>query len=313
MRRLPHLFVPTVLAIVALAGCGSDRATGPGITTDLDDPACVKGELASSADPVATNGRLGAASCVGIEPLTLRAMRYDAYTLPVQAGVGYVLTARAPDTSIANYLMEVWGGTRTTAQLLAIDDNAGRGANGHDPQIYFVAPQTGSYALHVLALHAPDTSLYALTSRTCPVRAAIAGSAAFTAASQELQASDCILNVPPFPVATGDSAHVAFYTVHMEANTEREITVASADFNPSFEITGPGFSTCSFFIQCGGVAGATGTTTTEATTILRVGIAGEYTLVVGAQSFAQVGRFTLTVGAIRALTAQPRVVSSTIR
>lgn len=276
--------------MIAAAACGSDKPiVGP------DQGECVKGQL--SIGGTAT-GVLSSASC----PLTDTIVSdndtyYDSYTFQASAGKAYQITARAPDqnTDYVLYLMGFGASQGQEVELGASDDD-GQGLGGVDPQMTFIAPESGVYSVRVMGYSNADTNSYTLTARECPVRGTIATS--FSDANQQLQQSDCVV-AGYLPGA--DSSRVALYSVHMDAGTTREITVVSSAFTPGFLIGGPGFDAMCWLDGCSSTGVWNGTD--SVTTTFTAENSGDYTLGVGSSSgYSTLGTFKLVVGAAQPAT-----------
>jgi hypothetical protein len=280
--------------VLAAAACGGDNnVTGP------DSGACVKGQIANGST---ASGRLGSTSCSFVDPVWLEdGAFYDAYTVRVTAGKAYEFTARNDNHQTDyDYVLELWGNGSNgdPSQLLAVSDDEGGGFFRHDPQMLFVAPKSGTYSLRMMAYSLDDTSTYTLTARECPVHGVITTS--FSDANQALRTSDCVLSDPYF---SGDSSRVALYSVHMDANTSRVITIVSSDFDPGFQIGGPGFD-----VRCSldGCSSWSADAVDSVTATFFADSAGEYTLAVGSRAYTDTGTFKLMV---EAAVPTPRVVS----
>lgn len=274
-------FWPLLSFAVIAAACGGDKSiTGP------DDPACVKARIGSGD---VRTGRLGGASCSFRDAVWLGdSTFYDSYTVQVTAGKAYQFTVRAPNDT-TDYVLELMGTGSSAGQeeLLAVADDEG---GGYDPQMYFIAPESGVYSLRVMGYSLADTSAYTLSARECAARATVVTT--FSANDQRLQSSDCVWGAPYF---SPDSAHVALYTIQMDSNTHRSITVTSSDFTPALFVAGPGFDALCHLQTCAGAAIAYGGD--SVTTLLEAGRTGGYTLAVGTTSYTGGGTFTLRVGA----------------
>lgn len=280
MRRSALLLSFAVFA----AACSGDKAvTGP------DDPSCVKAQITPGGTKT---GRLGATSCTFTDSIWLDdSSHYDSYTFQAAAGRAYLLTARAPD-AYTDYVLELMGSGATAGQetLLSVADDEG---GNYDPQMLFVAPQSGVYSLRVLGYSYSDTNTYTLTARECPVRATITTS--FSDAGQQLQGTDCVWGYTAF--SSGDSSHVAVYSVHFDAGTSRQITVVSTGFTPGFFIGGPGFDSYCHLGACRSGALGWGSSADSLSGTFAANNSGDYTLVVGASSgYSATGTFKLTVG-----------------
>jgi hypothetical protein len=305
LRRISFL-----LACAVLAACGGDNSVvGP------DDPACVKGQIAPGNTKA---GQLGATSCTFADSIVAGgsgdyvSTYFDAYTFQATAGKAYQLIARSPGNH-TDLVLSLWGDDISAnggVVLAAGDDEAG-GVDGYDPMTLFIAPQSGVYSVRVSGYSAADTNTYTLTARACPVHGVITTS--FSDANQKLQTSDCVWNAPEFYFGS-DSSRIALYSVHLDANTARVITVVSSDFDPAFYIGGPGFDALCYTDACGGSNGATGSAGVDSVT--RVFVAdstGDYTLVVGSYTYADTGTFKLIVGEAQAVVAVRQVSPELVR
>lgn len=304
MRRISLL-----LACAILAACGGDNSVvGP------DDPVCVKGQIAPGNTKA---GQLGATSCTFADSIVAGgsggnyvSTYFDAYTFQATAGKAYQIIARSPDTQ-TDLVLSLWGDgiSANGGILLAAGDDEAGGLGGYDPMTLFIAPQSGVYSLRVSGYSASDTNTYTLTARACPVHSVITTS--FSDANQKLQTSDCVWDVPYFG---SDSSRIALYSVHLDANTARTITVVSSDFDPAFYIGGPGFDALCYTDACGGSNGASGSAGVDSVTrVLVADSTGDYTLAVGSYAYADTGTFKLIVGDAQAVVAVRQVSPELVR
>jgi hypothetical protein len=297
-----------------LAACSSDNSTGP------DARNCTKGTITA---PDTKTGKLGSTSCLRWDyayasPLTGDSVYSDSWDVSLVKGQGYVFNLQNVADSDWDAVLELVGTNPTTGDvdLLSISDDEGvRGTKW--AQMFFIAPASGTYSLRVSGYDVGDTVSYSLTSKRCdPAMPTIADSLVTT--SQQLTAFDCVLEQPLFAqFGTHESTYVKLYSVHFNPNDTKRITVTFGDFFPAFQIVGPDWGVYCYydyqgcgenFTTAGGsvvLPGGSSSISLDLTTDGRftcqwdfcgyTHFPGDYTLVVGAENFGDVGAFQLTV------------------
>ena len=304
VRFMKKQFLLLALGAVAI-GCGSDVTSVASVSPYPDS--CSKGSI--SVGDVKT-GVLTAASCVRFDyAYSEDSAPYDGYTFKAEKGKGYMfLLENADNTASWDALLQLASVNPATGkeQLLAISDDEG----GHSfSRLYFIAPASGTFYLRAGGYGDDDFSSYKLTAKSCdsPIPE-ITGT--LTASQQTLSASDCVLAQPDF---IDDSSHVKLFSVQLEPNETKTITVTSADFFPGMQVYGPAWGVPCYYSYegCGGGVANVLPISTESITITADGhetcigvgevhscqfsnFPGQYTIAVGS-SFSSAGSFTISV------------------
>ena len=283
------------ISLAALAACSSDRKGSA--VTGVDPKVCVQGTHTVGST---TKGAIGDSSCVFYDyAYSQDSVHYDSYNVRLEQGQGYLFDLRrdsADPDSNWDSVLELYGRNANTGnmELLAIDDDAGR---MNFSQLYFVAPVSGTFSLHVQGYDLADTAKYVLQSRTCAVFPLDTGVTA-----SDLTASDCTLAESDF---SGDSSRIRLFQFRIGPNETRTITVTSNDFVPSFNVYGPGWGVPCYwgYEGCGGgsVAGSGSSATMTLTANgdeyngRLTNFPGVYTLAVGSGALADIGSFHVTL------------------
>jgi hypothetical protein len=308
-----------------LLACSSDNnATGP------DPRNCTKGAIGSQD---VKTGKLGASSCLRYDYwYSNDSVYYDSWDLALEQGKAYQFNLQG------NPITNGWDGTLELVskdpntgddELLAISDDEGPGLFS---QLYFIAPQSGTFSMRVSGFDKPDTASYTLTSRACTLPLAPITDTLGTT-NQTLEATDCVVEEPQF---SGDSSRVKLYAITLppDLGNGKTILVTSSAFFPGIQVYGPGYGTfCYYDYQgCGGgfVSSGGGGVIFPAGGSVRNGalpggagnfvqislfadgafgcniydfcgynnFPGQYTLAVGGSNYTDLGAFTLEVSAV---------------
>lgn len=151
------------------------------------------------------------------------------------------------------------------------DDDGGNRTS----QLAFVAPMSGSFALHVHSYAVSDSGSYALVARSCGRAPTLAD----TLIKGSLSTSNCVLH--GFN-SSSDSSLVNFYQLQMRAGESVVVRAISSAFRAHVYIGGPGLDAQCRFSNCS----STNRTATGDT--LRVGFTasqtGHYTVIIGTNS-----------------------------
>lgn len=308
-------------AVIALSGilvaCGSDNnATGP------DARNCTKGSISGAGTQ--TGSLLGNACQRFDYWYSEDSTFYWSYDVKVDSGKGYLFNLQNnPATTNWDNTLELVGGDASGNEvLLAISDDEGPMSFA---QLYFVSPVTATLSLRVSGYSQSDTTAaYTLQSW---IQSSVTNiKDTVTAQNEQLSTTDFVLEEPAF---TFDSAHTRLFTVHMDPNEFKTITVSATTFDPGFNVWGPAFGIpCDYDYEgCGGgvaysveddrVGGGTGGVaqgTVGSTVHFSIAsdgffgtnpwshsffgynnFPGQYTVAVGGSTLSQVGNFTLTV------------------
>ena len=164
-----HARLPIALAVLAaVASCGGDSVVQPTFGSG-----CSTGSLRSGQT---VESELNAESCsVPYHYYSGNAAAYASYQVTLQEGKGYWFYLRqVPNDAGLNDLdpvLSLFGRDENGASVpLAVSDDQGGGVDGHDSELYFVAPDPGPIASSTTAVNAayasPTPSAYSIDHNT---------------------------------------------------------------------------------------------------------------------------------------------------
>ena len=291
MRKL--LFVCALATLATACSNDSDDAMGP------DSRNCTNGSIAIGDTKT---GTIDDRSCATYDWYwEMDSVNFESYDVTVEKGKGYLFTL---------------GGTETTTRSLALVSlNAAFGDSGSlfltvqsnyndddavPAQLFFVAPQSGTYSLRAFTDNLDDSFDYTLTARECTPRQ-LDITDEFTDEAATLTEDDCKVHESYFTWANRGGSwsyaptHVALYTIHFDGYSNREITVTSNDFAPAMMVEGPGFDAWCNTDYCDGRSSSNAALADSVTDTFRMWMPGTYTLVVGSMMPNETGTFSVSV------------------
>ena len=279
------------LALVALLGaaaCGSDSIVDPTFGS-----ACNVGSIA--AGQTITSSITPSSCQVTYHFYSGGRTPYEAYTVKLQQGKGYMFTmiqvADPAQDSLneVDPLLTLWGKNADGVSVpLAMSDDDARGIDGHDSQIYFIAPETGTYQLVAASYWEDEFGGYRLEARECPIVGTVDTAGTYDFALVE---SPCVRIAPGG--AGADTTRFVFVSLHEDPWHSVGFTATSGDFTPTWEAFGPGLDTYANIYnetvwdhRSG--SGVPGTLNLD-------GVGGQLTFAIGGTSAETTGSFSLTV------------------
>lgn len=274
-------------AAAIFASCGGDSVVQPTFGSG-----CSAGTLRTGET---VGGELGAESCsVPYHFWSGNEVSYETYRVTLTEGKGYWFYMRqVPNGDGENdldALLTLYGRDESGASIpLAIsDDNAG-GIDGHDSEIFFVAPRSGTFNLVAGSYDINDVGGYRLTMRECPVVATL--DTAGTYESLPFSDTECVRHSI---AGTGVAAKFVLLAIPSDEFETLDIDVTSGDFTPRIEAGGPGFDTYDN-IYADNVY-ETSSTTPATVSLVNGEVSGIVTLAVGASMFDPSGTFDVVLG-----------------
>ena len=277
------------LAAIA-AGCGSDTVTSP-----IYGSACNVGSISPGQTQT---GSLNGSSC--FNPYDFWSgdrVPYESRTVSLTKGKAYLFyQAQIPDaahgdTNNVDSELTLWGKNADGAVVpLAISDDDGRGIDGHDSQIWFIAPVSGTFQLTSASYDYNEYGGYRLEAHECPVLATLdtAGTYDLT-----LAASPCVRIAPGGSSNAADTAAVSMIRIPALAGEGINVSLTSAAFTPTWEMFGPGFDTYANIYNETGATSAKGNGVAAGFTMDTV--SGDVTLEVGSTAVDSLGAFSVTL------------------
>jgi hypothetical protein len=275
-----------VALIISAGGCIT--STVPGIVTPpAADTVCTRGALTTGDSVV---GHLTAANgCRTIDLFQAETTYANEYTLPVQAGQGYLV-------SMGSIFVNPF--FRVALELVGPNSAGHDSLLGYDTYYYparaalpFVAPATGTYKVRATVADSvsSDSGGYSVRLQTCkvPVAGVITDS---TTHDDTLGPSDCVMPRSNFYV--GDTTRVQMYAMHVDTGMARTLTFTSA--SPLVVVVGSQFDP---FLGLTRSYGVTAYDVTNGTLEVAPPHPGTYTIIVGTYGFVSAPTpYTLTVG-----------------
>lgn len=288
ITHLPlRLFAGAALA-VTLAACGSDTSTSPTFGSGCNAGTIAPGEIKHSA--------FTRASCLqSYNFWSDGTIPYESWTVHLTAGKAYMFyEAMEPDsahgdTNDVDALLSLWTtAPNGTTVPLAISDDDAEGPHGHDSQIWFIAPVSGTFQLVAQSYWGDEYGGYRLEAHECPVLAKLDTVGTY---NLTLPDSPC-LRIAPGSVGS-DTAKVSMIAIPSQAFDSVLVSVSSAAFTPTWEMFGPGFDTYSNIY---GVTQSVSGQGTGSSGILRMAeLGGTVTLEVGSTTVDSSGAFSVTL------------------
>lgn len=270
--------------LLLLAACGKDSIVQPPFGRG-----CEVGELRPGQT---VTGVLDAASCqVPHNWYSFEQTPYEGYRVELEKGKGYWFhMQQAPDAQGRNgvdALLSLFGRDANGASIpLAVSDDEAEGANGHDSEFYFIAPQSGTFQLVAAGYNGSSVGGYRLTMARCPVIAVL--DTIGTYEDLEYEPSDCVRhdlgNV-------GVTSRLVLIGVPAEGSDRVQLHVTSDDVTPRFEVGGPLFDVYRSIYEQSAFATSFGIPASA--TLDMHGLGGTLTLAVGAEQLDPAGRFTV--------------------
>jgi hypothetical protein len=227
------------LALVALvAACGSDSVTSPTFGSECN--------VGSIAPGQTKTGVFNASSCtMSYDFWSGDRVPYESRTVSLTKGKAYLFyEAQVPDPAQdslndVDAVLSLWGKNASGASVpLAVSDDDARGIDGHDSQIWFVAPESGTYQLVTASYWDAGWGGYRLEAHECPMLAKLDTAGTY---NLTLPTSPCHRIAPNG--TNSDTAGVAMITIPAVAGEGVSVVVTSTAFTPTFEMFGPGFDT----------------------------------------------------------------------
>lgn len=286
-----HMFrSAAAFALVTLAAaCGSDTVTSP-----VFGAACNVGSIAPGQTKY---GALTAESCtIPYDFWSGDRVPYESRTVQLTAGKAYLFyEAQIPDSANGDQndvdaVLTLWGKNADGAVVpLAASDDEADGIDGHDSQIWFVAPVSGTYQLVTASYWDAGYGGYRLEAHECPVLATLdtAGTYNLTLGNT----SPC-QRIGPANTAA-DTSRFSMIKIPVEPGEAVGVTVSSAAFVPDWEMFGPGFDTYANIYSTSEADYAHGTGTSGGVTMSEIG--GVVTLAVGGDVVTASGAFTVVL------------------
>ncbi|HKS07672.1 MAG TPA: hypothetical protein VJR92_15325 [Gemmatimonadaceae bacterium] len=279
---------PIALAAVAVfASCGGDSTTQPTFGSG-----CSVGSLRSGET---VEGELGAESCsIPYHFWSGNEVSYETYRVTLQEGKGYWFYMRqipnGDGDNDLDALLTLYGRDESGATIpLAISDDDAGGIDGHDSEIFFVAPRSGTFNLVAGSYDINDVGGYRLTMRECPVVATL--DTAGTYESLPFADSECVRHSI---AQTGVASKIVLMAIPSDEFETLDLDVTSGDFSPRIEAGGPGFDTYDNIYDDN--VYEVSSTTPATVSLVNGEVSGMVTLAVGASMFDPSGTFDVVLG-----------------
>lgn len=267
----------TAVAATFLMVAGCNDSTSPKAQN------CDRGTLAHAG---VASGTLASGACTS----ALESGAYANYTVNLSDGERYLFSVRSetawsPELELIN-----------PADPLAItrlgwpDMVAGAGAHS---DLAFVSPYTGPVTLRVRGRNNPGA--YVLTSRQCGGSSQEIFTSGSISTSGTISADDCVLHDR---LLAPDTARVETFVLYLGRYETKTVTVkargaSAGSFHPMVMLEGP------FVVGDGGLPSrmiALASGDSLSVQVSGTGVAGDYALVIGGRSSADLGDYILTVG-----------------
>lgn len=228
-----------LLASALVAGACGDGGSEP--LGPVDRAECTIGSIVAGQAREFTLG--GATGCASLDAWRGDSVRSASYTVRLQAGQLYAFRAVEKDvvaSSDFDITLSLFGPGADTSQhgwLTASDDEWGS-ASGYAPQVLFVPPVTGSYAVRVSGYNAGDTArAVRVVSEAC----AWLGTRAEASFEGVLPTTGCVVSSEEFSLDPDvDSTRVTGFALALDAGDQRRVRVISQAFQPTVYLAGPG-------------------------------------------------------------------------
>jgi hypothetical protein len=295
---------PIALAsIVAFASCGGDSVVQPTFGS-----ACSEGSIRAGET---IEGEFNEESCViPYHFYSGNTVAYASYKVSLQEGKGYWLYLQQipNDTGLneVDAVLSLFGKDENGASVpLAVSDDEARGIDGHDSEIFFIAPKSGTFNIVTSTYDISELGGYRLTMRECPVVATL--DTAGTYASLPFSNSECVRH----EMAGGDPSRIVLVAIPAGALETIDLSV-SADFEAAIEVGGPGFDV---FDNIYDEVGFLSSSAIPAAVSFGLGdVAGTLTLAVGSTTyFDPSGTFQVVMDRIAPVAPPPAGARMTIR
>lgn len=279
--------VAAVALVALVAGCGSDTVVSP-----IFGAKCNVGTIAAGQT---VTGVLDSTSCtIPYDFWSGDKVPYESHTVSLTKGKAYLFyEAQIPDPTTAqndvDAVLSLWGINASGQTVpLAVSDDDAKGIDGHDSQIWFIAPASGTYQLITASYWDAGYGGYRLEAHECPMLGTLdtAGTYDFT-----LPVSTCHRIAPNN--TSSDTAGVVMLAVPMLAGEAVTATVTSTAFTPTMEAFGPGFDTYANIYDITDWDSNTGTG--NAVTLTMGAVGGVATLEIGSTTLDSLGAFHVTL------------------
>lgn len=272
--------------LLAIAACGSDT-----IVTPTFGSACNVGSLATGQ---VKHSRFTPGSCLQTYNFWSEGrIPYESWTVQLTAGKGYMFyEAQEPDAANdslndVDALLTLWGTNASGVSVpLAISDDDGDGIDGHDSQIWFIAPVSGTFQLVAASYWGDEFGGYRIEAHECPVIATLD-----TAGTYDLTLPDspCV-RVSPNGNST-DTSKVAMIAIPAGPGDQVTTTISSSAFTPTWEMFGPGFDTYANIYDATQSDGNYGSGNSTSLSLAELG--GTSTLAIGSTTVDSTGAFSV--------------------
>lgn len=266
------------VAAVTFAVAGCNDSTSPEAKT------CDRGTLAHAA---VTSGTLASGACTS----PLESGAWADYTVNLTDGERYLFSVRSETPWTPT--LELINPADPLADVRLGWSDAVAGAGAHS-DLMFVSPYTGPVILRVRGTGS-NPGAYVLASRDCGGSSQEIFTPGTIATTGTIGTDDCAMHDR---LLAPDSAHIETFVLYLGRYETKTVTVkargASAGiFHPLIAAEGP------FVVGMGGLPNrmvATSSGDSLSVYVNGTGVAGDYILVVGGRTSADVGDYTLTVG-----------------
>lgn len=281
--------------IVLAASCGSDTTTSP-----IFGAACNVGSISPGQT---VTGSLNESSCINTYDFwSDDQVPYESHTVTLTKGKAYLFyEAQIPDpahgdTNGVDAVLSLWGKGPDGAVIpLGVSDDDGEGIDGHDSQLWFIAPLSGTYQLVTASYDWQEFGGYRLEAHECPVLATLDTAGTY---NLTLAASPCHRIAPGGH--SSDTASVSMIRIPAVAGEGVNISLTSAAFTPTWEMFGPGFDTyANIYNPIDHNANITSATSAKgngvASGFTMLDLDGDVTLEVGSTAVDSLGAFSVTL------------------
>jgi len=206
----------TLAFSVVLTACGGDDKKGNGVTGPDGD--CLRGSIAAGSSVA---GSVATTDC-RFSDLSSSVGRYDAYSVSLTQGRVYQVKLNATGGNGADLFVEI---ATSAGVLIAESDDNPISLNS---EVFFIAPQTGSFIIRAGGLDVDDVGGYRVSFRDCQATT-ITSTAAISGA---LSTSDCRTTY-----SVDDSSYVDVFVLPYNG-TARTLTLSASAFSPAAVLAG---------------------------------------------------------------------------